>query len=219
MTNQTTKTRESFIFYRSFFDAIKHLEGEKKTEIYDAIFSYSFDEKDPNLSGISASIFTLIKPQLDANRKRFENGCKKKEKSKTEAKDKQKVSKTEANKNVNHNHNHNENLKSQFEFFWNLYDKKEGRKDCEKKFQLALKKESFEKIMAGLQRYVKARGSDKKYWKLPETWLNKESWNDEYAETTTKPTNFIEELNSIAGEQLFKVIDTHYDKALQIVIP
>ena len=55
---------------------------------------------------------------------------------------------------------------------------------------------------------------DKKYWKMPETWLNKESWNDEYSGAGLKSTNFIDELNSIAGEQLFKVIDTHYDKAL-----
>lgn len=109
MTNQTIKIRESFIFYRSFFDAIKELESEKKAEIYDAIFSYSFEEKEPILKGISASIFTLIKPQLDANRKRFENGCKEKKKSKTKAKPKQTKSKTEANKNVNVNVNENEN--------------------------------------------------------------------------------------------------------------
>lgn len=111
MTNQT-KIRESFIFYRSFYEAIKSLENEKKVEIYDAIFSYSFDQKEPNLSGVSASIFTLIRPQLDANRKRFENGCKEKKKSKKQAKDKQTKSKVEANNNVNHNHNHNLNEES-----------------------------------------------------------------------------------------------------------
>lgn len=116
MTNQpTTKTRDSFIFYRSFFDAIKNLETEKKSEIYEAIFSYSFDEKEPILSGISASIFTLIKPQLEANRRRFENGCKKKKKSKKEAKAKQTVSKSEANKNDNLNPNLNPNLKLELE--------------------------------------------------------------------------------------------------------
>ncbi len=213
MTN-TTKIRESFIFYKSFFDAIKNLENEKKTEIYDAIFFYSFDGIEPNLTGISASIFTLIRPQLDANRKRFENGCKEKTKSKTEAKPKQKESKVEANKNLNPNLNHNLNLKNQFEEFWKLYDKKEGRKDCEKKFELALKKDPFEKIMMGLQSYVKARSTDKKFWKLPETWLNKECWNDEYSEASVKPNSLSEKLNSIAGNFLFKSVDTSYDKVL-----
>lgn len=223
MTHQIT--RDSFIFYRSFFETIEDLEDKQQLEIYRAIAQYSLNDEPANLSGISRTIFRLIEPQLLANKIRFINGKlgaehgKKGGRPKT-PKEPQENPTLTPNKNVNvnvnknNNLNCNENLKSQFESFWNLYDKKEGRKDCEKKFQLALKKESFEKIMAGLQRYVKARGSDKKYWKLPETWLNKESWNDEYAETTTKPTNFVEELNSIAGEQLFKVIDTHYDKAL-----
>lgn len=107
---KSIKNRDSFIFYRSFFDAIKNLESEKKIEIYDAIFNYSFDEKEPLLEGVSHAIFTLIKPQLDANRKRFQNGCKEKKKSKNEAKMKQTKSKSEANKNVNVNVNLNPNL-------------------------------------------------------------------------------------------------------------
>ena len=113
MTNQN-KTRDSFIFYRSFFSATKHLNHVEKAQLFEAICSYALDGNLSLLEGTPQGMFELIKPQLDANRKRFENGCKKKQKiSKTEAKPKQKISKDEANVNVNVNVNHNEECKSE----------------------------------------------------------------------------------------------------------
>ena len=103
MTN--SNTRDSFIFYRSFYEAINHLPEDQQLQIYKAISSYSLDFKDVNLEGIPNAIFTLIKPQLEANRKRYLNGIKEKKISKTEAKQKQNGSKPEANKNVNLNVN------------------------------------------------------------------------------------------------------------------
>ena len=109
MKNQTTN-RDSFIFYRSFFMATKCLKNEEKAQLFDAICSYALDGEINDLDGTAFGMFQLIKPQLDANRKRFENGCVKKQKiSKTEAKPKQKISKTEANVNVNVNVNENVN--------------------------------------------------------------------------------------------------------------
>ena len=107
--------RDSSIFYRSFYEAINELPDLNKLEVYTAIFEYSFNFNEIELSGLSKTIFTLIKPQLEANKKRFENGNKPKskpEKSKTEAKQKQKISKVEANNNVNNNvnDNYNENI-------------------------------------------------------------------------------------------------------------
>ena len=108
------KTRDSFIFYRSFFSATKHLNQVEKAQLFEAICSYALDGNISLLEGTPQGMFELIKPQLDANRKRFENGCKKKQKiSKTEAKPKQKISKDEANVNVNVNHN--EECKSESE--------------------------------------------------------------------------------------------------------
>lgn len=105
--------RDSCIFYRSFYEAIKELPMEEQGQIYNAIFEYALDFKEQNLKGICKTVFTLIKPQLDANIKRFNNGNipkTKQEISKTEANDKQKESKTEANNNVNVNLNENVNL-------------------------------------------------------------------------------------------------------------
>lgn len=106
--------RDSTIFYRSFYEAICELPDTNKLEVYDAVFKYSLDFQEPELKGLSKTIFTLIKPQLDANNKRYMNGKQPKNKleiSKTEAKQKQNESKVEANKNKNENKNdnHNEN--------------------------------------------------------------------------------------------------------------
>ena len=103
--------RDSFIFYRSFFDGTKPLKKNEKAELFDAICNYALDQIEPNLKPLSNAMFALIRPQLDANYKRFLNGKKPKEKtSKTEANNKQTVSKTEANKNVNVNDNLNANV-------------------------------------------------------------------------------------------------------------
>lgn len=113
MAKQPIK-RDSMVFYRSFYESIKELQPEQQGILYNAIFTYSLDFIEPKLEGICKTIWTLIKPQLDANIKRYENGLKPKTKqnrSKTEAKVKRVKSKTVANvnDNVNDNDNVNEN--------------------------------------------------------------------------------------------------------------
>jgi hypothetical protein len=123
--------RESFVFYRSFYDAIKGLPLEQQAKIYNAISEYCFYQKQPKLDKISQSFFTLIKPQLDASNKRWEqcviNGKKgaeygklggrpKKEKPQTkplkkpQTKPISKPLNDNVNYNLNHNHNHNDNV-------------------------------------------------------------------------------------------------------------
>lgn len=103
--------RDSFIFYRSFYEAISELPKENQADSYNAIMRYALDQEEIELTGISKAIFSLVKPQLDANYKKYENG--KQKKSKTEAKQKQTKSKkvTNVNENVNDNVNVNDNDK------------------------------------------------------------------------------------------------------------
>ncbi len=102
------------IFYRSFYESLDGMTETTKAQVYDAIFIYGLDFKEPTFTDAMAkSLFTLIKPQIDANVKKYHNGKKpklKQEISKTEAKDKQVESKTEGNVNVNVNVNDNDNL-------------------------------------------------------------------------------------------------------------
>jgi len=103
--------RDSFIFYRSFFEAIDNLPQENQTNIYKAIAEFSLNNKEIELNGVEKTVFILIKPQLEANNKKYINGTKEKKQkiSKTEAKNKQNRSKTQGNVNVNDNVNDNVN--------------------------------------------------------------------------------------------------------------
>ena len=104
--------RDSTIFYRSFYEAIKELPEVNQLEVYTAFFEHSLNFNKVELKGLSKTIYTLIEPQVEANLKRFENGNRpkrKQEKSETEAKEKQNESKTEANNNNNNNNNVNKN--------------------------------------------------------------------------------------------------------------
>jgi hypothetical protein len=105
--------RESTVFYRSFYEAIKELDADTQAQVYSAIFEYALNFNELELKGVAKTVFTLIKPQLDANQKRYENGNKPKAKqviSKQEAKPKQDVTEVEANVNVNDNVNANANV-------------------------------------------------------------------------------------------------------------
>jgi hypothetical protein len=71
--------KQSMVFYRSFYEAINGLPAENRLEIYEAIFQYGLNNTMPQLSGVNASIFTLIHPQLVANQRRYENGTRAKQ--------------------------------------------------------------------------------------------------------------------------------------------
>ena len=95
--------RDSFIFYRSFFEASKPLSTEQKAALFDTICTFALDHDDKqNDDPIVNAMFSLIKPQLEANYTRFLNGKK--------AKRKQNGSESKANVNVNVNANVNDNV-------------------------------------------------------------------------------------------------------------
>lgn len=61
--------------------------------------------------------------------------------------------------------------------FWNLYDKKAGTKDARNKF-LKLSMADIEKIMQILPAYLSST-PDVKFRKLPVTFLNQRTWEDD----------------------------------------
>jgi len=72
--NDDKVNRKSFVFYDSFYRAMKNLSNEEKIEYIDAICNYSLYD---NLLGMSPKIegmFELIKAQIDANIKKRNNG-------------------------------------------------------------------------------------------------------------------------------------------------
>ena len=93
--------RDTCIFYRSMYEGIKDLPKETQAEIYDAIFSYSLDFEQKELTGIAKTIWTFIEPVLTKGNTNYINGSKPKTKrneSEIEAKPKRIKSQTEAYK-------------------------------------------------------------------------------------------------------------------------
>ena len=108
--------RESFVFYRSFYEGIKELPRDIQGEVLTAIMEYGLNGvTTENQKQITKAMFALIKPQLDANNQRFENGKKggrpkaNCNQTETETKPKQNRNKTKHEPNVNDNVNVNDN--------------------------------------------------------------------------------------------------------------
>jgi hypothetical protein len=181
MTQETK--RESFIFYRSFYEAIQDLPKENQLELYNAIAQYSLNFEEKTLNGISKTIFKLIKPQLDANNKRFINGKKGAEHGKKGAEHGKKGGrprkqtpldveknppKNPPNNNNNNNNNNNDNKlivqnENHFEQFWQHYTpieqqgravSKGNKKEAKAEYQKQLKTYTHNQIMQGLKNYL-----------------------------------------------------------------
>ena len=67
--------QESFVFYRSFYEAIKKFDKDIIADIMIGLCCYALDDEIIEFDNIIAeSIFTLIKPQIDANKVKRLNG-------------------------------------------------------------------------------------------------------------------------------------------------
>lgn len=113
--------KESFVFYRSFYNAISKIKNkELKADIYDAICELGLNESVQELEdSVGQIIMDLITPQILANNERYANGKKggrpKNEETKNHRlSDKKtigfKKEKPNENENVNVNANANENV-------------------------------------------------------------------------------------------------------------
>ena len=68
--------RDSFVTYRSFYEAVKSLDYETIGKVYVAINEYALDHNEVECEGIVKTVFTLIKPQLEASFQKAISGSK-----------------------------------------------------------------------------------------------------------------------------------------------
>ena len=68
--------RDSFIFYRSFFEAMIGLKDKEKLQLFNAICEMSLNNNELKLTGVCKNIFCVIRPQIVVNGERYENGKK-----------------------------------------------------------------------------------------------------------------------------------------------
>lgn len=67
-------SRDSFVFYASFWAAMKKMGKTDKLAFVEALCGYALEDTTPSLSGQADLAFGLVKPQIDANIKRRTNG-------------------------------------------------------------------------------------------------------------------------------------------------
>lgn len=70
------QNNESFVFYRSFFEAAESLKPSQQGELLMAVADYSLNGIIRDMTPMIKPLFALIKPQLDANLRRRANGHK-----------------------------------------------------------------------------------------------------------------------------------------------
>ena len=202
--------RDSFIFYRSFAEAMESIPAEQYKEVMVAVSKYALDGIVPQLDGIGLAMFTLIKPQLDANERRRQNGKlgasygqkggrpKKENPKETPKKPLRNPKQTPCgenetpNVNDNDNVNHNDNVKdiyshryeSEFDDLWSRYPRKQGKSNALKSYIKARKSGvSYEEVSQGLDNYnhyLTIEKTEQRYIKQGSTWFGQGCWNDDY---------------------------------------
>lgn len=86
--------QSKFTFFRSYWEALSELPDKDRLALYDAIAAYALNDTEPTLTKTQFAFFCLIKPNLDASRKKQANG--KQGGSKPKANSKQTESKQQA---------------------------------------------------------------------------------------------------------------------------
>lgn len=157
--------RGQFTFYRSFWEAVQSLPNKDQLPVLKAIISYALDGVTPTgLSQSQSAFFLLVKPNLDASRKKAANG--KQGGSKPKANGKQNASKKEREKeNENEIEIEGEKEKEQseskqnesFASFWAAYPKRIGEADALDAWaKVATSADVAQQIMSGLEGWKKS---------------------------------------------------------------
>ncbi|MCD8266501.1 MAG: DUF6291 domain-containing protein, partial [Prevotellaceae bacterium] len=69
--------RESFVFYKSWAEAIKVVPGDERAAAYEAIINYALYGIEPEECALSARIvLEMARTQIDTNTRRYRNGFK-----------------------------------------------------------------------------------------------------------------------------------------------
>ena len=184
--------RTQFTFYDSFFRAISRIKSKSaRCDAYDALCKYALYGIEPDIDCMpdaAAIAFESFKPNLDASRRKAENGSvggkSKQTASKPEANDKQTESKNK-DKKKDKKKNKDKCLKADFEIFWEAYPRKEGKQKAEA---------AFAKVVVPVQDLLDAIEAQNKsaQWMKdggqfiphPATWLNGKRWLDQVVVAT-----------------------------------
>lgn len=189
--------RNQFTFYASFFRSISRIKNKNaRCAAYDAVCRYAITGEEPDdLPDAAAIAFEIIKPTLDASRRKAESGSiggrarVEANGKQTEANPKQ----TEANgkqeeiesKNKDKDKNKKKNkdkclTREEFDTFWAAYPRKVGKEKALAAF--AKVEVPLQVLLDALDKQVRSPQWTKdngEFIPHPATWLNGKRWEDE----------------------------------------
>jgi len=196
--------RKQFSFLRSYFDVLNKIPDDKnKLDFLLAIINKQFLDQDPeNLDFISEFAYESQRHAIEESVKGWKRATKtdlqgnpqtppgtplptplptplQEEEEKEKEKEKEEEKEEEEEKiSIVENEFSEISVYPDFNDFWDLYEKKVGKKEKIKKKWDKLPQATKEEIINYLPAYKEAQ-PDKRFRKNPETFLNNESWKDE----------------------------------------
>ena len=195
------KDKKSVIVYVDWIATFNKLEDDEAGRLIKHFFSY-VNDLNPTSDRLTELLFEPIKQQLKRDLKAYEQTCQRNSlnaslrwnKNNATACDRIQSNAKHAdndNDNDNDNEKHNEkhtNTIFSFDEFWETYNKKTGRVNCERIYA-RLKDKDYAKIKETLPIYLESV-KDKQFLKNPQTYLNGKCWEDEIYQSvsTTKQT-------------------------------
>ena len=201
------KNKKSVLIYVDWIATFNKLEDDEAGRLIKHFFSY-VNDLNPTSDRLTELLFEPIKQQLKRDLKAYEQTCQRNSLNASLRWNKKNATACDRIRpNAKHADNDNDNDKDNdkeekqtikktnnifsFDEFWETYNKKTGRVNCERIYA-RLKDKDYAKIKETLPIYLASlNGKDKKFQMNPQTYLNGKYWEDEiYQEEakTTEPT-------------------------------
>ena len=184
--------RKQFTFYRSFWDALRQMNKGDRLALFEAIATYGLDGKlQKPLTDRQNSIFTLIRPNLDASYKKAVGAMQGKiaGNRKDTGKDKRNEKENEKEKeNKNEIETETENDCSKgvgdaeklFDSFWSVYPKKVGKAEARTVFaQVDVPVEILIRAVQQQRSSLQWSKEGGRFIPNPASWLRRKGWEDE----------------------------------------
>lgn len=185
------ESRNQMTFYISFWEAINGLSKKDQLPVFRAVISYGlFGETGENLTATQSAFFSLIKPVLDAARKKASNGKQKGSKAKANGKQNGKEIEEEVEKELEIELEDECLTRTEwFERFWGNYPNAVGKTEAFSVWKtLSLDSDLLRAVFDGLSRWKRSkewRKDSGKYIPRPAKWLMGLRWEDHPPEDVT----------------------------------
>lgn len=214
--------KDSFVLYTRYAKHIEKLNMEQRGVLFTAIMCHATGEELPEMDAATDIICGIILEDIEECDRKWEEtkaarskagkaSAEKRQQEQSKPNKAEQVS-TSSNKNeqtatnptVNVNVNVNglkekqrkRKAEEEFEQLWELYPRKNGKKDAKKHYLAATADGvTFEEVKAGIEaysRYIKKTGTEQRYIKMGSSFFCQRSWADDWkvhepAQTSNSP--------------------------------